>query len=249
MMRGWKVLALILTVIVACCAVSAWAFIAYLGPIALSTGEIGPSDQIVLLWLAIGTMIAGVVLGFMLDYSPVWTDRLPMLSDAGSAASLAGASLGSFATAIAFAVSIPDAAVVALIATAIGIVFAWLASRRIRGAVREVRAHDRELARVDALHAEGTRVQADVVDVRFHNTWVGGDAPLFTVTAEYDTPSGRKRAEGRTITTPETAPIVGGTVLLWFAGDGADASNVDIWRDPDSTVDPDAADDYRAPVA
>ncbi|WP_325471799.1 hypothetical protein [Microbacterium sp.] len=249
MMRGWKVLSVILAVIVACCAVSAWAFIAFLAPVALGTGEVWPRDQTALLWLAVGTMIVGVVLGFVLDYSSLWTDRLPLLSDSGSAASLAGSALGSLAASVTFAAAVRDAAAIVVIAGAIGVVFAWFAWRRYRTAVREARSHDRELARVDALHAEGTRIRADVVDVRFHNTWVGGDAPLFTVTAEYDTPSGRQHAEGRTITTPETAPIVGGTVLLWFAGDGSDTSNVDIWRDPESIADPDATEAYRAPTA
>ena len=257
-MRGWKMLTVLLTLIVVCCAIGTWAFIAYLAPIVLGTGgmgtggmgtaEIGSGEQIGLLWLAIGATLAGILLGFALDYSSLWTDRLPLLSDTGSAASLTGSAIGGIAAAVTFAVAVQNASLAVIIAAVIGLVFAFLAWRRIRSAVREARAHDSELARVDALHAEGTRVRADVVDVHFQNTWVGGNAPLFTVTAEYDTPSGRQRAEGRTITTPETAPVVGGTVLLWFAGDGSDTSNIDIWRDPESVADPDAAETYRAPT-
>ena len=69
---------------------------------------------------------------------------------------------------------------------------------------------------------------------------LGGNSPLFTVTAEYTTPSGRQRGEGRVMTSIAGAPIVGGTVLLWFAGDGSDTSNIDIKQDPHSVIDPDA---------
>ena len=248
-MRGWKALAVLLGLIVVFCGVGTWAFITWIAPLIFSTAQLWPTGPDELwMWLCIGGAIAGIVLGFTIDSSPLWTDRLPFLSDAGAAASNTGATIGILGSAITIATLDSTDPLPIVIITAIGVVFAGFAWRRIRSTIRETRAHHREIARMRDLHANGTQVRARVVDVHFRNTWMGGNSPLFTVTADYDTPSGRHRAEGRVVTSPADAPIEGGSVLLWFADDGRDTENVDMVPDPDSIRDPQAAKTYEAPT-
>lgn len=248
-MRGWKALTVLLGLIVVFCAIGTWTFITWIAPLVFSMAQLWPTGPDALwMWLCIGGTIAGIVLGFSIDESTLWTDRLPLMSDAGAAASNTGAAIGILGSAITIAVLEPTDPLAVLIIAAIGVAFVGFAWRRIRSSIRETRAHHREIARMRELHATGTQVRAQVVDVHFHNTWMGGSDPLFTVTAEYDTPSGRHRADDRLSTSPADAPVEGGTVLLWFAGDGSDAENVDIVEDPDSIRDPNAERTYEAPV-
>lgn len=245
-MRGWKALTVLLSLIVVFCAIGTWTFITWIAPLIFSTAQLwptGPDD--LWKWLCIGGTVAGIVLGFAIDESTLWTDRLPLMSDAGAAASNTGAAIGILTSAITIAVLDPTDPLAILIIVAIGGVFVGFAWRRIRSTINETRAHHRDIDRMRKLHANGTRVRAHVVDVHFHNTWIGGFDPLFTVTAEYDTPSGPRQAEGRLSTSPADAPIEGGTVLLWYSDDGSDTENVDIEEDPDSIRDPDAAKTYE----
>lgn len=244
-MRGWKALVVLLTLIAVLSGIATWAFITYLAPLILDADGIG-LGTLDTLWLAIGTTVAAVLLGFAIDWSSSWTNRLPLLSDAGTAASLSGATVGAATATVAYAGAGPRDPLTILIPTLIALVFAVLAWRRIHSTVRETRSHIANVERLHALHETGIQVRGDVVDVHFHHTWLG-DSPLFTVTAAYDTPSGRRHSEGRVITSIPGAPVVGGTVLVWFAGDGSDVHNIDIVQDPESILDPEAPKTYRAP--
>lgn len=82
-MRGWKALTVLLGLIVVFCGVGTWAFITWIAPLIFSTAQLWPTGPNELWrWLCIGGTIAGIVLGFTIDDSPLWTDRLPFLSDA-----------------------------------------------------------------------------------------------------------------------------------------------------------------------
>lgn len=247
-MRGWRALVVLLTLSAASSAMAAWALTAYLVPILFPEAEVlsgGAREWLVGLFVA--GAVVGVGAGFAIDSSPSWTDRLPFLASAGSAASLAGTALGMIVAAVCVAASGHASLLPVLVPLVVALVVAAFAYRRGRIAVREVQERSRERARLTALHATGTRVRADVVRVHFHNSWWGG-SPLFSVTAEYDTPSGRRQATGRVVTSPAGAPIVGGTVLLWFAGDGGDVENIDIEQDPDSLRAAESAATYEAPT-
>lgn len=248
-MRGWKALTVLLGLIVVFCAIGTWTFITWIAPLIFSTAQLWPTGPDGLwMWLCIGGTVAGIVLGFTIDESTLWTDRLPLMSDAGAAASNTGAAIGILGSAVSIAMLDPTDPLAILIIVAIGAVFVGFAWRRIRSTIHETRAHHSEIARMRNLHATGTQVRAQVVDVHFHHTWIGGFDPLFTVTAEYDTPSGRRRAEDRLATSPADAPVEGGTVLLWYSDDGSDTENVDVEEDPDSIRDPAAAQAYEEPM-
>lgn len=246
-MRGWKALSVLLALIAILTGIGTWAFITWLIPIIIPTGEIWPVGPTGLwMWLCIGGTIAGLFLGFIIDYSPLWTNRLPILSDAGSAASMTGAAAGAAAATASLATAEPADLFAMLTAGAVTVVLSGLAWRKFLSATREARDHNRNIVRINTLHATGTRVRAVVEDVDFQQFWLWND-PVFTVTARYDTPSGPQRSTGRVIMSAADAPIVGGTVLLWFAGDGSDVENTDLRRDPDSIRDPHAAETYQAP--
>lgn len=249
-MRGWKALIVLLGLIVMFCAIGTWTFITWITPLVFSTAQLWPTGPDELwMWLCIGGTTAGIVLGFTIDQSTLWTDRLPLRSDAGAAASNTGAAIGILGSAVSIARLDPTDLLAVLFIAAIGVIFVGFAWRRIRSTIRETRAHHREIARMWDLHTTGTQVRAQVVEVHFHNTWLGGFSPLFTVTVEYDTPSGQQRGAGRLVTSPTDAPIVGGTVLVWFTGDGHDTENIDVVQDPDSIRDPDAERTYEPPSA
>lgn len=246
-MRGWKALTVLLGLSVVLCGIGTWAFVAYLVPTIIPIGPLwppSPGD----IWLASGGLIAGSLVSFAVDYSPTWTTRLPLMSDAGTAASLSGAAIGALIATTSIAFADPTDPVAILISAAVAPVLAGLAWRRIRSAKRETRTHGDDIVRRKVLHETGTRVHGVVEHVHFHNTWLFGDHPLFSVTASYPTPSGRRRATDRLYTRIPDAPVVGGTVFIWFAGDGDDTENIDIVRDPDSIRDPDAAKTYEAPT-
>lgn len=245
-MRGWKALTVLLGLIVVLCGLGTWAIITHLVPSIVPIGPLWPAAPADML-LGIGGLVAGSLLAFVVDYSPTWTNRLPLMSDAGTAASLSGASIGALIAAVSIAMADPTDPMWIVITAAVTLVLAGLAWRRIRTAIAETRRHGDGIARVDALHATGTRVQGIVEKVHFHHTWLV-DAPLFSVTASYQTPSGRRQATGRMITAPADAPTAGGTVFVWFSGDGTDIENIDLVQDPDSIRDPDAAKTYEAPT-
>ena len=252
-MRGWKALSILLTLIAVCWASFAWALSLLLltalilaDPSALTAGA-GPafawSEAMIVPWICmlIGGMPVGMLLQGVAHYSSWWTDRLPMLSDAPDAAALTGGALG-----VGIAVAGAGTTLGWVLGGVVFAILAFLAIRILRRAVAETREHAEEVNRVDDLHAQGSRVQGDVEDVHFLHTWIGESA-LFDVTASYDSPSGRRTANGRVLSSPAGAPVVGGTVLLWFAGDGSDAENIDMDEDPTSIRDPEAARIYEPP--
>lgn len=244
-MRGWKALIVLLGVTGALTAVGAWALAAYLVPTIIPIGPLWParpSDP----WLAACCLIGGSLTAFAVDYSPTWTTRLPLMSDAGTAASLSGAAIGALVATASIASADPTDPLAILIIAAVSIIFAALAWRRIRSAKRETRTHGDNIVRRNALHETGTRVQGVVEHVHFHNTWLG-DHPLFSVTVSYPTPSGQQQATGQLYTPIPDAPIAGGTVFVWFTADGGDTDDIDIDTDPDSIRHPDAAKTYEAP--
>jgi len=246
-MRGWRALTVLLGLIVVFCGVGTWSLLTWIAPVIFPIAEVWPGASIDLwMWVCFGGILAGALLSFSIDYSSLWTNRLPLMSDAGSAASSTGAALGALIAAITIASLDPTDPWAILIIAAIGALFAGLAWRKMRSATRETRDHRRRLERLRDLHARGSQVRAEVEDVHFHHTWFWNE-PVFTVTARYDTPSGERRGSGQMITPAADAPLIGGTALLWFAGDGSDSENIDIAQDPDSIRDPDAGTTYRAP--
>lgn len=251
-MHGWKALTVLLVLIAACYAAFAWALSSLLlvaliwsDPATILPGAqfLSLSEPMLVAWacMLIGGMPAGMLFQGIAHYSSWWTDRLPDMSDAPDAAALAGGALGILVA----TVGAPTPLGWALGGGAF-VIFAFLAIRLLRRAVAETREQAEEVARIEDLRANGTRVRADVEHVHFLHTW-HGKLPLFEVTASYDTPSGRRTASGRVLSIPAGAPIVGGTVQLWFLGDGADSDNIDMDEDPQSTPDPDAATTYEAP--
>lgn len=243
--RGWKALLVLLALIAVLSGIATWAFITYLAPIVLDADGIG-AGTLDTLWLAIGATVAAVLLGFAVDWSSSWTDRLPLLSDAGTAASLSGSTVGAVAGTMTYASTGPREPLTILVPTFVALIIAVFAWRRTHRAIHQTRSHIANIERLHTLHETGTQVRGDVVDVHFHHTWLG-DSPLFTVTVAYDTPSGRHRGEGRVVTTIPGAPVIGGTVLVWFSGDGSDVHNIDIVQDHESILDPEASKTYRAP--
>lgn len=252
-MRGWRVLSVLLTLIVACYAAFAWALSVLLltalilaDPSALAAGgghAFAWSESMLVpwMWMLIGGMPAGMLLQGIAHYSSWWTDRLPMMSDAPDAAALTGGALG-----VAVAVAGAGTTLGWALGGAVFAILAFFTIRMLHRAVAEAREQAEEVDRVDDLHAHGTRVRADVEDVHFLQTWIG-ETPLFDVTASYESPSGRRTTTGRVLSTRAGAPMVGGTVLLWFAGDGSDAENIDMVEDPTSIRDPDAERIYEPP--
>lgn len=254
-MRGWKVLSVLLVLIAACFASFAWALSALLlsvlvfadpSAIAAGVGTIFDAPESVLMMgmgMLIGGMPVGLALQIIVHYSSWWTDRLPLMSDAPDAASLTGGALG-----VAVAVAVPGAGTALgwVLGGTVFVILAFFAIRMLHRAVAEAREQATEVDRIDDLRAHGTRVRADIEDVQFLHTWIG-EMALFTVTASYESPSGPRTATARVLSTPAGAPIIGGTVLLWFAGDGSDAENVDMDEDPKSIRDPDAERIYEPP--
>ncbi|WP_228002412.1 hypothetical protein [Nocardia australiensis] len=57
-------------------------------------------------------------------------------------------------------------------------------------------------------------------------------------------PSRTRTATGRLVTERTDAPIVGGTVYVWYLDDGEDTDDIDIEEDPVSPKDPDAGERY-----
>lgn len=245
-MRGWKALTVLLGLVAVLCGIGTWAFITYLVPTIVPLGTLWPAAPTDVL-LGIGGIVAGSLVAVIVDYSPAWTNRLPLISDAGTAASLSGASIGALVATGSIAMADPTDPLWIAITAAVALVLAVLAWRRIRTTIRETRRHGDNITRMEDLHATGTRVHGVVDHVHFQNTWLWG-APLFSVTASYQTPSGRKQTTDRLYTPAAAAPIAGGTVFVWFAGDGSDTDNVDIVQDPESIRDPDAAKTYEAPT-
>lgn len=239
-MRGWKILWVLLPLLGACAGVVAWVIVAQV--LAALTGDAARPADPAAIWMPL--MLAGWWIGLPVlvaaSLSWLWTDRLPRMSGAPMTAGLCGAALGALAATCGvhtpFALSVGG--IVTLIITLCAAIDLWRT-------VRQTRAHLRDVDRVDGLRRHGTRVRADVETVTFLGIWVGGE-PQFDVTAAYDTPSGRRRVTRRMLTSSSGAPVAGGTVLLWFGGDGSDTDDVDVAEDPSSIRNPHS---FAAPSA
>jgi len=251
-MFGWKVLIVLLTLVAACYAAFAWALSSLLlmALILSDPNTILESAQfldlpepmfVAWMWMLIGGMPVGMLFQGVVAYSSWWTDKLPEMSDAPAAAAFTGAAIGVLVATVGAPTRLGWA-----LGGAVFVIIAFFAIRTLRRAIAETREQADEVDRVDALRTQGTRVRADVDHVHFLQTWHGA-MPLFEVTASYDTPSGRRTASGRVLSIPAGAPIVGGTVQLWFLGDGADSDNVYMDEDPQSIRDPAAAETYEPP--
>lgn len=120
---------------------------------------------------------------------------------------------------------------------------AWIGVAR---SLREIRRQVAENRRIADLRLHGARVRGTVVDVRFQNLWQENEA-LFDVTAEYSTPSGTRRLTQTLHVPVAAAPVVGGTVVIRFHGDGSDTDDVLMIEDADSIRDPESFAKYGGP--
>lgn len=96
------------------------------------------------------------------------------------------------------------------------------------------------------LRRDGTLTRAAITEVDFRNLWIW-DKPVFRVTFTFVSATGSHTATRRLTTTPEEAPIVGGTVKVWYDPDSPDPERISMDRDPDSPTDPENAKRYAPP--
>jgi len=242
---GWTVTGVLLAAEAAFTGAAAWALAAFVLP-AIDAGlddEWPPVEIGTLAWLLPASAMAAVLVGGLLMYACLWTRDVPSLSPIGRESGEWGTCAGLLVVAVQI-VAADSLRLGALVALAVALVAAVLAWRSTGATVRGIRAHRRERERLARLHARGSRVRGDVREIRFLNIWLGGIDPLFEVTAAYDTPSGRRVATGHVATSPADAPMVGGSVHVWFLGDGHDTDDIDMDTDPDSPKDPDAVELY-----
>lgn len=233
-MHGWSVLWVLLPLLGACAGAVSWVIVAQvLSGLTGGTGRPADADPAeVWMPLMLACWWIGLPLLVAASLSWMWTDRLPRMSGAPVTAGLWGTAVGALAATCGmrtpFALSVGG--IVTLIITLGAAIALWRT-------VRQTRAHLRDVDRVDHLQRLGTRVRADVESMSFLSTWVGGE-PQFDVTAAYDTPSGRRSVTRRILTSPSGAPVAGGTVLLWFRGDGSDTDDIHVAEDPSSIRNP-----------
>lgn len=206
-----------------------------------------PMDEDTLFWLFPVLVITAAVLTGILMYAGTWTRSLPLLSPIGSETWAWGAAVG-FGGAAAQILSVHGAGLAAAVAVAAALAVAGLAVRRTRTTREGVRAEQVRQAEVAELRERGTRVRAEVREVVFRSTWLGGNLPVFSVTAAFETPSGPRTATDTLVTAPADAPIAGGTVYVRYLDDepGEERMRTLFEVDPDSPKDPDAADTYDA---
>lgn len=120
---------------------------------------------------------------------------------------------------------------------AVGAVFAF---RRV---VREVQETLSDEALGDHLLAHGQLTRGTITELEFRHAWLW-DNPMFTVTFSYDAPTGTRTATRGLVTSPAEAPIVGGTVKVWYDAENPDPERIRVERDPDSAADPEGAQRY-----
>lgn len=226
-------------------AVAAWAAMAGVVPV-LTFDVISTEDQTLIArhleglvtWTVVFavTVSVGTILGLFLSLSANFVPEIPITSNPGPSAECAGAAIGAVA-AIPFQQGGSGLAITIGVAT----FFAWLAVRKTRRFIQEVRDHTEYLNRDERLRSRGTRVTAKVTRVEFLNTWIDG-SPLFSVTAEFDTDGSPRSLSENMIADPERAPLVGGTVLVWYDG----GPHVVMGFDPDAPLNPDGI-RYKAP--
>jgi len=189
-------------------------------------------------WIVVfaATVSAGTILGLFMSLSSNVVPEIPITSNPGPAAECAGAALGAAA-----AIPFQQGGTGLAITIGVAAFFGWLAVRKTRRFIDEVRELAELMNRDERLRTRGTRVTAEVTRTEFLNTWIGGD-PLFSVTAEFDADGARRSVSEEMIATPERAPMVGGTVLVWH-GDGP---HVVMGFDPEAPLNPDGI-RYQAP--
>lgn len=191
----------------------------------------------VTLWLLVGGFMVGAVLGRILDWVGIY-NGLGMNSPEPVVTST-GATVGALVAASGFR-AMPGSAIV----WGVGAVLALITIRTTWRFIRDMRGDQARSAYRARLRAEGTHVRADVVDVDFLQTWIGSE-PLFRVTARFDTPAGPVTATDRVLTSPAAAPIVDGTILVWY-DPGGDPTDVVMKIDETSPRDPEAVATYTA---
>ncbi|SEE70803.1 hypothetical protein [Jiangella alba] len=104
--------------------------------------------------------------------------------------------------------------------------------------------------KADALRDEIVRVRGGGTPTRGVVTGTSGEgrwrygAPVITVWATIETPAGTRAVVGTILPEPAQVPAVGGTVLVWYLGDGSGEVHVDV--DPESIREPGAAEKYES---
>jgi len=151
-----------------------------------------------------------------------------------------GAAAGS---AVAVLTSVPDRRIMAAVIALIVVVIAGFISAGVRMEQADAERNRRHITRVQGA---GTKAVAQIVDVEFMRSWHHG-CPRFTVTAQLPTPSGVRSVTALLHTEPAAAPIVGGTVIVWYIGDGDPQDDVHLEPDPHSDREPGASERYARP--
>lgn len=121
---------------------------------------------------------------------------------------------------------------VGLLACSAAAVAAWVRAHWRSGAPA------RRLARAERLRATGTKTVGRVTHIALREKVdPRGEKPLFILTARFDTPAGpRKHRQTIPLALTEVPPL-GGTVLLWYTGDGS--RQVHLEPDPACPPNPD----------
>lgn len=233
-MRGWQWIIVLQLAVAASYGIGAWGIVMTVAPL-IAGDDLAGDFMELMVFVFIGILVA-CALEILLAITPWWSARLPLLADEGHFAGRAGAALGALA-----AVPAQHSLLAHVLAVGAFLLLTILTVHRARKAVQEQHEAVHEHARLMHLHAYGTSVRANVLEA-IH---IGG-GPTFLVAVEYMTPSGRHEVtDHHVFTSPAGAPVVGGTMLLWFMADGSDTENIDIEEDPASIRDPEAAERYR----
>lgn len=117
---------------------------------------------------------------------------------------------------------------------AYGVQFASRRGRRKADAVREV---------ITRVRGEGTLTRGVVTGTAGSGRWRYG-APVITVWATIETPAGTREIVDTILPEPAEVPAVGGTVLVWYLGDGSGDFYMEV--DPESIREPGAAEKYES---
>jgi hypothetical protein len=125
----------------------------------------------------------------------------------------------------------------------IGVIAALAAVLVTCGRMREARKIAVRHDRIARIRGQGVKVRAEVLGVGHGSSWSYG-GPVITVEARFETLSGIRTVVETIATAPADIPAVGGSVLLWYLGDGAEFY---LEENPDSPHEPGAAERYKEP--